>query len=292
MPRTFVFAFAMVLLASVLVQFANAQCTPPTQRTSVVVTDNGAGRDTLWFGFDPTGTYGLNTPLCEIELPPAPPTGVFDVRWVNTPGHDGMDTPAGLGQGFKQDYRALAAGVTDTFKVKFQPGDGGYPFHFRWATAGVIAIYDSAVLQDEFGGILLRVRMDLQDSALVTSPALSSLLLIAKGQKTTSVEPISNEIPSEFALSQNYPNPFNPTTTIRFAVKQFAKTDVAVFDILGRKIATLVSEPLAPGVYSVNWNGKNDLGVTVASGIYLLRMTAVDDQNGSFTAMRKLVFMK
>ena len=106
MPRTFALVCcAVLILASALVQTANAQCTPPTMRASIVVTDATTGRDTVWFGHDPAATYGLNTPLCEIELPSAPPTGVFDVRWVNIPGHDGQDTPAGLGQGFSEDYR-------------------------------------------------------------------------------------------------------------------------------------------------------------------------------------------
>ncbi len=298
MPRTRVaILFAVLVLASVLVQSASAQCTPPSSRTWIIVTDNGAGRDTLWFGHDPAATYGLNTPLCEIELPPAPPSGVFDVRWVNIDSHAGQDTPAGLGQGFIEDYRQaitpLPSADVDTFRVKFQPGDGGLPFTFTWTTSGVTAICDSAILQDEFGGLLVKARMHVVSSVQVTNPAFSTLLLIRYGQKGgSSVNPIGDVLPSEFALDQNYPNPFNPSTTVQFSVPRMSQTDVAVFDILGRRVATLVSEQLAPHTYTVKWEGKNDQGAAVASGMYLLRMSAVDERGANFTAMRKLVLMK
>jgi hypothetical protein len=298
MPRTLVVVFcAVLILASVLVQSANAQCTPPANRTWIIVTDNGAGRDTLWFGHDAAATYGLNTALCEIELPPAPPAGVFDLRWVNIDSHSGQDTPAGLGQGFTEDYRQqfdpLPSTDIDTFRVKFQPGEGGFPFTFTWDVLGVTGICDSAILQDEFGGFLVKARMHVVNTVQVTNPAFSSLLLIRFGQKSgSSVDPVGEVLPSEFALDQNYPNPFNPSTMIQFSVPRVSQTDVAVFDILGRRVATLVSEQLAPHTYSVKWEGKNDLGVAVSSGMYLLRMSAVDESGANFTAMRKLVLMK
>jgi hypothetical protein len=294
MPRTLAVVFCAVLvLASVFVQSASAQCTPPATRASIIVTDNGAGRDTVWFGFDAAATYGLNTALCEIELPPAPPTGVFDVRWVNIPGHDGQDTPAGLGQGFTEDYRQyVSLAKVDTHRVKFQPSDGGFPFTFTWNISDIVAMCDSAILQDEFGGFLVKARMHVVNTVQVTNPAFNSLLLIRYGQLTLSVDPIGDAIPTRFALDQNYPNPFNPSTTIQFSVPRLSQTDVAVFDILGRRVATLVSEQLSPHVYNVKWEGKNDAGVAVSSGMYLLRMSAIDESGANFTAMRKLVLMK
>ncbi len=292
MLKTFVSICAACLLLVVVVQTSSAQCTQATARAWVAVGDAGAGRDTLWFGQDANGTYGLNTPLCEIELPPAPPTGVFDARWVNIPGRDGLDTPAGLGQGVSEDYRQYIAGDIDTFKVKFQPSDAGFPMTFRWSIANILATCDSAIFQDEFGGIVVKARMHVVDNAVVTSSAFSSMLVIRYGATVSGISPTGTELPTEFALEQNYPNPFNPSTTIRFGIEQLAKTDVAVFDILGRKIASLVSEELAPGFYNINWDGRNDLGVAVSSGTYLLRMTAVNEQNQSFSSVRKLLLMK
>lgn len=297
MLRKFVsiFFFVCVVMTLVMSQSANAQCTEGAARTWVAINDNGAGRDTLWFGQDPAGTRGLNTGLCEIELPPPPPGGVFDARWMNPPGYEGAEPPAGLGQGVSQDYRFVTPSEpldVDTFKVKFQPSDGGFPVTFNWSTSGIVGVCDSAWLLDEFGGVIFKVRMHVANSYIFTSPAFTTALIYRFGAKITDVAPINDLIPSQFGLQQNYPNPFNPSTTIQFAVERFAKTEVAVFDILGRKVATLVSEQLAPGFYSVNWNGKNDLGTSVSSGVYLLRMNAVGENNATFSAVRKLMLTK
>ncbi len=282
-----------VVMTLTMNQSANAQCAQGTARTLIFIHDNGTGADTLWFGQDATGTYGLDNPLCEIELPPAPPAGVFDARWVNIPGREGLDTPGGFGQGFKQDYRQWVSETDiDTFKLKFQPSDAGYPVSLLWSTASILAMCDSAWLQDEFGGVIFRTRMHAAGTHIFLNPAFSSALLIRFGARTTDVKPINNLVPDQFSLLQNYPNPFNPTTTIEFAVSRASKTDVAVYDILGKKVATLISEQLAPGYYRVQWNGTNQLGSLVSSGVYMLRMNAVDEKNQAFSAVRKLRFTK
>lgn len=101
---------------------------------------------------------------------------------------------------------------------------------------------------------------------------------------------ISAEIPQEFALGTNYPNPFNPTTRITFSVaKTEAPTSVTlkVYDLLGREVKTLLSEPMQAGQYFVEWDGTNDQGVAVTSGIYITRMVA-----GEFIATRRMTLMK
>jgi hypothetical protein len=198
-----------------------------------------------------------------------------------------------MGQGFTEDYRAyVSAAKIDTHRVKFQPGAGGAPFTLSWSTSGVLAICDSAILQDEITGTFVTARMHVVNSLTVTSGAISSLLLIRYGQVGTGVDPVGDVLPSEYALAQNFPNPFNPSTAIQFSVPRLAQTDVAVFDVLGRRVATLVSEQLAPHTYKVVWEGKNDQGASVASGMYLLRMSAVDESGAKFSATRKLVLMK
>jgi hypothetical protein len=75
-------------------------------------------------------------------------------------------------------------------------------------------------------------------------------------------------LPSTFVLSQNYPNPFNPTTKITYAVPTAAKVRLEVFDVLGRKVATLVNETKQAGEYSVEFNASR-----LVSGVYMYRMT-------------------
>lgn len=289
------YVVALVVLFSMTEIVAAQPCTPARYRTWLRVSDGGTGRDTLWFGFDSTGTYGLNTPLCEYELPPIPPAGVFDTRWVNIPGMEGTEPPAGMGQGFRLDFRRYTTpGRIDTHKVFFQPNvPPGFPMTLRWSIPGLAAICDSARLVDEFGGFFYNVRMQTIDSVrVVASPPIQNLLLIRFGARLTDVREIGNGLPHSFGLEQNYPNPFNPTTTIRFGLEQRARTEVSVYDVVGRRISVLVSRDMAPGFYEAEWNGKNESGLSAASGVYFVRMNATTDQGASFTATRKIVLMK
>jgi uncharacterized protein DUF5666/flagellar hook capping protein FlgD len=83
------------------------------------------------------------------------------------------------------------------------------------------------------------------------------------------------KIPELFELNANYPNPFNPETTIAFNVNfaGFRNANLLVFDITGRKVRTLFSGLLNAGRYSFKWDGKNDLGNSVASGLYIYRLS-------------------
>jgi hypothetical protein len=94
----------------------------------------------------------------------------------------------------------------------------------------------------------------------------------------TSVEnPQPAAIPTTLRLRQNYPNPFNPETNITFDIPANQASEhirLEIFDLLGRKVRTLVSGQYAPGTYSVPWNATDDAGLTVASGIYVYRLSS------------------
>ena len=94
-------------------------------------------------------------------------------------------------------------------------------------------------------------------------------------------------IPAEFSLSQNYPNPFNPTTVIKFSIPNSQFVTLKVYDMLGREIRTLLNSEKNAGTYSIDWNADNDLGLKVASGMYIYRITA-----GNFVATKKMVLIK
>lgn len=96
---------------------------------------------------------------------------------------------------------------------------------------------------------------------------------------TSVEEPIH---PTEFVLSQNYPNPFNPSTKIVYRVARRELVELGVYDILGRKIATLVSEVKEPGRYSVTWNASS-----MASGVYFYRLVA-----GDFISTKRLTLLR
>ncbi len=90
----------------------------------------------------------------------------------------------------------------------------------------------------------------------------------------TEVEQIDNpELPSSFKLSQNYPNPFNPTTTIEFSLATRSHVALEIFNALGQRVRVLDNQMRTPGSYRVDWNGRDDNGNQVATGVYLYRLT-------------------
>ena len=93
--------------------------------------------------------------------------------------------------------------------------------------------------------------------------------------------------PREFVLSQNYPNPFNPSTVIRFLLPQTSHATLAVYDVLGHRVRTLVDGVQTAGEQRVTWDGRDDRGAAVASGMYFYRLSA----NG-LTQTRKLTLMR
>ena len=100
-------------------------------------------------------------------------------------------------------------------------------------------------------------------------------------------------VPSNFALGQNYPNPFNPTTTFSYSIARTVFTRIEVYNVLGQRVATLVSQQLNPGSYTALWNGKDDRGAQVSSGVYFVHMSAnAADGAVAFNEVRKLVLMK
>lgn len=83
-----------------------------------------------------------------------------------------------------------------------------------------------------------------------------------------------DELPSAYRLDQNYPNPFNPTTTIEFSLGRADYTTVKVFDTLGREVRTLVAAQTPAGTHRVEWNGLDQTGRAVSSGVYILQVVS------------------
>jgi hypothetical protein len=86
--------------------------------------------------------------------------------------------------------------------------------------------------------------------------------------------PVEDTVPSEFVFNPAFPNPFNQTTTISFSIPETNDVEMSIYNIQGQKIATLVNTTLKAGYHNVSWNGKNDLGQNVGSGIYIYKLQA------------------
>jgi len=153
-------------------------------------------------------------------------------------------------------------------------------------------------------GLLAKIELDGEVKNSIPIE-LKNLQLVDKEGRPLRVNAIVNEcsewrsrqiIPQGFALRQNYPNPFlgrsgSPTTSISFELpgdrEEKMKVNLCVYNARGQVVRTLVDEEKTPGVYTVHWDGRNELGEKVSSGLYLYTITA-----GNFKATRKMVILK
>ena len=98
---------------------------------------------------------------------------------------------------------------------------------------------------------------------------------------------VENGIPLQYNLSQNYPNPFNPSTKISFDLIEGGKSTLIVYNLLGKKINTLMNSSLNPGHHSIEWNGLDYNGQSVASGVYFYEL-----RSGDFLAKKKMLLLR
>jgi hypothetical protein len=115
---------------------------------------------------------------------------------------------------------------------------------------------------------LLRIESD--------SPILSAPRIVEAEINEGRIPITTSNTPTAFGLSQNVPNPFNPRTVIRFGVPEASPVRLAVYDINGRHVRTLVDGPTEAGHHAVVWNGADALGREVATGVYMYRLTGTE----------------
>ena len=94
-------------------------------------------------------------------------------------------------------------------------------------------------------------------------------------------------IPNKFRLHQNFPNPFNPETIIRYNLQENIFVNITIYDLLGKKVKTLVNQAHVAGPQSIVWNANDDYGERVGAGIFFYQIQA-----GGFIQTRKMVLLK
>ena len=148
-------------------------------------------------------------------------------------------------------------------------------------------------------GILARIKLKGKLDNTTAIDFENFLMVDSKGHGQNIIS-INNEytnfmtqqnVPKKYALLQNYPNPFNPETHISYELpdvqKNLTHVSLYIYNMKGQLVRRLVEENKSPGSYNVLWNGKNELGETVPTGIYLYSLTA-----GDFRTSRKMLFLK
>ncbi|MEX0686204.1 MAG: ice-binding family protein [Balneolales bacterium] len=149
---------------------------------------------------------------------------------------------------------------------------GAQPQNIFWVVAGEVSIGTNA----HFEGIILsKTAIHLKTGASMngrllaqTAVTLDANTITEPTSKTTNIDE-DKMIPTKLSLDQNYPNPFNPTTQINFELPEQAVVRLAVYDMLGREVAVLVSESRSAGQHQVTWNAHS-----ASSGMYVYRLTS------------------
>jgi hypothetical protein len=252
----------MLLLTLALLGRAVSQV--PAVDVTLTVSDVAGGIQSLHFGIDPVATDGIDALLGETELPPAPPIGVFDARFV------GDDIGLGFGQGLLKDYRqggVTTAGVR-VHEIKYQVGTGT-SIVISWDLPSGV----TGRLQDVILGTLIDQPMSNSGSYMVTNPGSFSRLKMTVTYGIPSGI-VTDGIPASYGLNQNYPNPFNPRTRIRYQLPRASGVLLRVFNVLGQVVATLEAGNREAGSHFVEWTP------ALPSGVYFYRLEArqTDDQ--------------
>lgn len=202
-----------------------------------------------------------------------------------------------VGFGFTVNYDAsnfefVDAAPADQDLLKSTGGET--PVFFKQSEAGVVTIANAVVNGAEVsgGGDIVRltfrvlqefkenVRFEVAEGLVFDPNQLSNPAVVAGVLEFTST-------PTEFALLQNFPNPFNPETTIGYELAESADVTLQIYNVVGQVVRTLVAEPQSAGRYQVRWNGMDDRGTPVSSGIYFYQVSA-----GKFQDVRKLMLLK
>ena len=97
----------------------------------------------------------------------------------------------------------------------------------------------------------------------------------------------NSAIPTEFKLHENYPNPFNPSTNIKFDIPENGLVSLIVYDLMGHKVAELVNTNMNSGFHNVSWNGTDNFGNTVSTGVYIYQL-----KTGNYSNTQKMLFIK
>jgi len=156
---------------------------------------------------------------------------------------------------------------------------------------GMVDIYGANILAPGEGSILKIKFQKKNNQAGISSVKIDRAIVVnpSAQELNVQIEPnkVIRSIPQTFSLAQNYPNPFNARTVIKYSLPKDSKVEIAIYNILGRKVKTLVNEHQQAGYKTVVWDGKNQKGNEVASGVYFYRITADD-----FVQSKKMLLLK
>jgi hypothetical protein len=223
-----------------------------------------------------TGIIGIS--LVAVTMLAAQNPASFQVSNVGSSAYtiDGVSNPT----------LTLFRGVTYTFQVSAP----GHPFWIKsMQTTGTGNSYSSGVTGNgsTTGNVIFTVPMNAPDELYYICEFHSSMTGVFQIETAVLKTEDDPAHPRESVLLSSYPNPFNPATTIRFELPQAVDVRVAIYDLLGQQVTTLVEGTLESGYHQVVWDIKDQEGRSVPSGIYVARMITP-----AYTKSIRLVLLK
>ncbi|MDI6804520.1 MAG: T9SS type A sorting domain-containing protein [Bacteroidota bacterium] len=201
---------------------------------SLTLNDANGQLQTLYFGIKPNDDFSADI----YELPPVPPSNIFDVRFAS--------------------QRLLE--IVDENKIGIFPiiiSSAVYPVTISWNLKNMFLEASLKIGKNDIP-IQATGQFDIPTSDV-------RVKLVIKR---------SVELLNEFVLEQNYPNPFNPSTLIKYQLPQANKIELKIYNIFGQEVKKLVDEVQDAGYYEIVWNSDNNTGNNVASGVYFYRIQA------------------
>jgi len=214
------------------------------------------------------------------EPPPAPSDYVAlsfnHADWKNNPGRYAGDYRSIHADGNYWDFDIAAAKSEASISVRFAKA-GNMPAEF------VMVLVDMTTerVVDVGSSLSYAFSLDKNETDRSFRLIVGTRDFVAKNTNGIPIVPLG------YSLQQNYPNPFNPSTAIQYSLAHSAHVELEIFNVLGQKVKTLFEGDEKIGTYSAVWNGTNDIGAMVSSGVYFYRIRTEE-----FSATKKMVFVK
>ncbi len=230
---------------------------------SVTFTTRNGESQSLYFGVDRTSPASMR-----YDMPPLPPTGVFDARFTSG-GSTGMI--------------ASVLRTTPDHAVEFPLAlhSAAFPLKITWDVRSSAESYALRIAGGPAATLSGQGSLTIDSPSPGTNAAgLETMSVVVEGSSVSSA-------PKSFALEQNYPNPFNPSTTIGFTLSSASAVRLEVFNVLGERVALPVDRDMAAGTYSIPFDASS-----LPSGVYFYKLSAIGAAGASFVRTNRMVLSK
>ena len=253
---------------------------------------NGDGRDEVYFANLQGAVWVVATSGDAINLTTS------DIHMIDDTNEQWLEASTGdLGFG-GSDFVIAASNATKAVNYRYAGGAFGDvtdPLNYQVSTVidsadvaaivpGGIRVYGLDLAGDMDGDGLPEIVFSRGSTRGGTN---APALFITEGQMNPVGITDPGTVPHQFALEQNYPNPFNPETNISFALPKTSHVELVIYNVLGQKVRTLVNQTLEAKVHTVKWDGRDDQGVAVPSGLYFYRL-----KSQQFTQTKRMLLVR